>query len=136
MDDAFLVTGILIIGMFGLMAIGVSVSVAIGLPAAISLVILQSPEQGAFTAAQKIFNGLDSFALLAIPLFVLAGAIMNNGGIAARLIDLAKVLTGRAPGALAQTNVVANMLFGSISGSALAGAAATSALGPLTRRWG
>ena len=134
MDDAFLVTGILIIGMFGLMAIGVSVSVAIGLPAAISLVILQSPEQGAFTAAQKIFNGLDSFALLAIPLFVLAGAIMNNGGIAARLIDLAKVLTGRAPGALAQTNVVANMLFGSISGSALAGAAAVgSSMAPRQR---
>lgn len=134
MNDAFLVTGILIIGMFGLMAIGVSVSVAIGLPAAISLVILQSPEQGAFTAAQKIFNGLDSFALLAIPLFVLAGAIMNNGGIAARLIDLAKVVTGRAPGALAQTNVVANMMFGSISGSALAGAAAVgSSIAPRQR---
>lgn len=134
MNDAFLVTGILIIGMFALMAIGVSVSVAIGLPAAISLVILQSPEQGAFTAAQKIFNGLDSFALLAIPLFVLAGAIMNNGGIAARLIDLAKVVTGRAPGALAQTNVVANMMFGSISGSALAGAAAVgSSIAPRQR---
>ena len=134
MNDAFLVTSILIIGMFGLMAIGVSVSVAIGLPAAISLVILQSPEQGAFTSAQKIFNGLDSFALLAIPLFVLAGAIMNNGGIATRLIDLAKVITGRAPGALAQTNVVANMLFGSISGSALAGAAAVgSSIAPRQR---
>lgn len=134
MNDAFLVTGILVIGMFGLMAIGVSVSVAIGLPAAISLVILQSPEQGAFTSAQKIFNGLDSFALLAIPLFVLAGAIMNNGGIATRLIDLAKVITGRAPGALAQTNVVANMLFGSISGSALAGAAAVgSSIAPRQR---
>ncbi|WP_147915266.1 TRAP transporter large permease [Ruania zhangjianzhongii] len=134
MNDAFLVTSILIIGMFGLMAIGVSVSVAIGLPAAISLVILQSPEQGAFTSAQKIFNGLDSFALLAIPLFVLAGAIMNNGGIATRLIDLAKVVTGRAPGALAQTNVVANMLFGSISGSALAGAAAVgSSIAPRQR---
>ena len=134
MNDAFLVTSILIIGMFGLMAIGVSVSVAIGLPAAISLVILQSPEQGAFTSAQKIFNGLDSFALLAIPLFVLAGAIMNNGGIATRLIDLAKVITGRAPGALAQTNVVANILFGSISGSALAGAAAVgSSIAPRQR---
>ncbi|WP_127125766.1 TRAP transporter large permease [Georgenia sp. SYP-B2076] len=137
MNDATIVGIILIGGMFGLMALGVSVSVAIGLPSAISLLFLLGPDKGIFTAAQKIFNGIDSFALLAIPFFVLAGTIMNQGGIADRLINLAKVLVGRMPGALAQTNVVANMLFGSISGSALAGAAAVgSSMAPAQRKDG
>jgi len=114
MSDAALVALILVVGMFALMAIGVSVSVSIGLPSAICLVILMGPESGIFTSAQKIYNGVDSFALLAIPLFVLAGAIMNQGGIASRLIDFAKALVGPMPGALAQTNVLACMLFGSI----------------------
>ena len=128
MSDAALVALILVVGMFALMAIGVSVSVSIGLPSAICLVILMGPESGIFTSAQKIYNGVDSFALLAIPLFVLAGAIMNQGGIASRLIDFAKALVGPMPGALAQTNVLACMLFGSISGSALAGASAVGAI--------
>lgn len=128
MNEAALVSLILVIGMFGLMAIGVSVSVSIGLPSAISLVLLMGHDSGIFTSAQKIYNGIDSFALLAIPLFVLAGAVMNQGGIASRLIGLAKAMTGPAPGALAQTNVLANMLFGAISGSALAGASAVGAI--------
>lgn len=137
MSDALLVSMIMVIGMFGLMAIGVSVSVSIGLPSAVCLVILQGNEQGIYTSAQKIYNGIDSFALLAIPLFVLAGTIMNTGGIAARLIDLARAMTGRMPGALAQTNIGANMLFGSISGSALAGAAAVgSSIAPQQRKDG
>lgn len=137
MQDASVVGLILLIGMFGLMALGVSVSVAIGLPSAIALLFLMGPEQGVFTAAQKIFNGIDSFVLLAIPFFVLAGTIMNQGGIATRLINLAKVAVGRTPGALAQTNVIANMLFGSISGSALAGAAAVgSSMAPSMRKDG
>ena len=116
------------------MAIGVSVSISIGLPSAICLVILMGHESGVFTSAQKIYNGIDSFALLAIPLFVLAGAIMNQGGIASRLIGLAKSLTGPMPGALAQTNVLANMLFGAISGSALAGASPSARSWPRRRR--
>lgn len=128
MGDAALVSLILVVGMFGLMAIGVSVSVSIGLPSSICLVLLMGHDSGIFTSAQKIYNGIDSFALLAIPLFVLAGAIMNQGGIASRLIGLAKSLTGPMPGALAHTNVMANMLFGAISGSALAGASAVGAI--------
>lgn len=128
MNDAGLVAIILVVGMFGLMAIGVSVSISIGLPSAVCLVILMGHDSGIFTSAQKIYNGIDSFALLAIPLFVLAGAIMNQGGIASRLIGLAKAMTGPMPGALAQTNVLANMLFGAISGSALAGASAVGAI--------
>lgn len=135
MSDAALVGAILVIGMFGLMAIGVSVSVSIGLPSAIAMVLLMGPERGLFTSAQKIFNGIDSFPLLAIPFFVLAGTIMNKGGIAIRLVDLAKSLTGKMPGALAQTNVLANMMFGSISGSALAGASAVgSIMGPIQKK--
>ena len=69
-------------------------------------------------------TGLDSFSLLAIPFFILAGTLMNCGGIAQRLINFSQVLVGRMPGSLGHVNVMANMLFGSISGSAVAAAAA------------
>ncbi|OYN89364.1 TRAP transporter large permease [Parenemella sanctibonifatiensis] len=127
-ETALLVGTIMIVGMFALMAIGVSVSVAIGLPSAISMMILMGPRLGIDDSAQQIYTGLDSYPLLAIPLFVLAGAIMNQGGIAQRLIDLAKALTGKMPGGLSQTSIVANALFGSISGSSLAGASAVGAI--------
>lgn len=137
MNDAMMVGLILIVGMFGLMAIGVSVSVSIGLPAAFAMVLLMGAERGVSTAAQKVYTGIDSFPLLAIPFFVLAGTIMNKGGIAQRLIDLARALTGRMPGALAQTNIIANAMFGSISGSALAGASAVgSIMAPAQKREG
>ncbi|GAB3703220.1 TRAP transporter large permease [Mariniluteicoccus flavus] len=128
MSEAALVGVILIGGMFALMAIGVSVSVSIGLPSAVALMMLMGGEDALETSAQKIYNGVDSFPLLAIPLFVLAGAIMNHGGIAKRLIDLARAMTGRMPGGLAQTNIIANALFGAISGSALAGASAVGSI--------
>src|SRR5699024_6011719 len=88
-------------------------------------------------AAQKIFQGINSFTLLAIIFFMLSGNIMNNGGIAIRLINLAKLLVGRLPGSLAHTNVVGNMLFGSISGSAVASAAAIgTVMAPLQKKEG
>jgi C4-dicarboxylate transporter DctM subunit len=74
--------------------------------------------------AQRMFTGIDSFPLMAVPFFVLAGEIMNRGGTTKRLIDFANVLVGRIPGGLAHTNVVASMFFGGISGSAVADAAA------------
>ncbi len=76
------------------------------------------------TAAQRIFSGTSTFTLLAIPFFILAGNIMNQGGIAKRLVDLVEALVGRVPGSLLLTNVGANGLFGAISGSASASAAA------------
>ena len=86
------------------------------------------------TGAQRIFSGISVFSLLAIPFFILAGNIMNKGGIAVRLINLAKLVTGRAPGVLAHTNVVANMLFGAISGSGTAAASAMgSIIGPIEK---
>lgn len=89
------------------------------------------------TGCQRIFSGISVFSLLAIPFFSLAGNIMNKGGIAVRLINLAKLITGCAPGALAQTNILANMLFGSISGSGTAAASAMgSIIGPIEKEEG
>ncbi|EDR4908199.1 TRAP transporter large permease [Salmonella sp. SC39] len=73
-----------------------------------------------FATAQKMFSSLDSFALQAVPFFVLSGVIMNSGGIAARLVNFAKLFTGKLPGSLSYTNIVGNMMFGAISGSAIA----------------
>lgn len=80
------------------------------------------------TAAQRIFSGTSTFTLLAIPFFILAGNIMNQGGIAKRLVDLVEALVGRIPGSLLLTNVGANGLFGAISGSASAAAAAIGSM--------
>ena len=92
--------------------------------------------RGCRRRAAYIFRYFRIF-LLAIPFFILAGNIMNKGGIAIRLINLAKLLCGRAPGALAQTNVVANMLFGAISGSGTAAASAMgSIIGPVEKEEG
>jgi tripartite ATP-independent transporter DctM subunit len=80
------------------------------------------------TITQKMVSGLDSFSLLAIPFFILAGEIMGAGGISDRLIKLADVIVGRMRGGLAMVNVLASMFFGGISGSAVAD---TSSLGPI-----
>jgi tripartite ATP-independent transporter DctM subunit len=115
---------ILIISFVIFLSLGIPVAYSLGLSAVLTLLIGAHP-MAAFTAlAQRMATGLDSFTLLAIPFFILAGQLMNKGGIAIRLIDFAKVLVGRLPGGLAFVNIVANMLFGSISGSAGASASA------------
>jgi tripartite ATP-independent transporter DctM subunit len=89
------------------------------------------------TVAQRMAAGLDSFALLAIPFFVLSGELMNRGGIARRLIAFAKTLVGAMPGGLALINVISAMLMGAIAGSALASASAMgSMLGPEMEKQG
>lgn len=80
------------------------------------------------TAAQRIFSGTSTFTLLAIPFFILAGNIMNQGGIAKRLIAFVEAVVGRIPGSLLLTNIGANGLFGAISGSAAAAAAAVGGM--------
>jgi len=109
-----------------LLAIGVPIAYSIGISGIVTLAVSVLPIPAFTTLAQRLGTGLDSFALLAIPFFVLAGQLMNSGGIAMRLIEFAKVLVGRFPGGLAFVNIMANMLFGAISGSA---AAAASAIG-------
>lgn len=109
---------------FLLMFLSVPVSFSIGI-ATIATIMLNMPfDRTTFVIAQKMITGLDSFTLLALPCFVLAGNIMNHGGIAKRLIHFALAIAGALPGSLLHVNVIANMLFGSISGSAIASAAA------------
>lgn len=137
MTDAAMIGLVLLGGMIILLAIGAPVSISIALPSAICMVLVLGWDNGILTSAQRMFKGVDSFPLLAIPFFVLAGQIMNNGGIAARLINLAKVMVGKTPAPLTQTNVIANMLFGAISGSAVAAAAAVgTTMAPMQKKDG
>ena len=118
-------TGLILLAVFPvLLLIGIPISVTIGISSVLSILTALPWENAVFTAAQRIFTGLNSFSLLAIPFFVLAGIIMNNGGIAIKLVNFATLLSGKLPGSLAHTNVVGNMLFGAISGSGTAAAAA------------
>ena len=128
----------LLFGSFAvLMALGVPIAFAIGIATTATFLLFMGVDQSLFIVAQQMASGLDSFTLLAIPFFILAGNIMNRGGIALRLINFAKVLGGRLPGALAHCNVIANMMFGSISGSAVASAAAVGGvMAPLQKKEG
>jgi len=119
---------VLIISFIVLLALGVPIAYSIGISGILTMFISIDFLPANTTFAQRMATGLDSFALLAIPFFILAGNIMNSGGIANRLINFAKVLVGGLTGGLAYVNVIANMLFGAISGSA---AAAASAIGSI-----
>ncbi|NKX92435.1 TRAP transporter large permease [Sanguibacter hominis ATCC BAA-789] len=137
METAALAGLVLVVGLVVLLLAGAPISVAVGLSSALAMVSALGFENGMLTSAQQMFRGINNFSLLAIPFFVLAGVIMNNGGIALKLINAAKVLVGRMPGSLAQTNVAANALFGAVSGSAVAAVAAVgSTMGPLQAKEG
>ena len=128
---------ILIVSFIILMGIGVPVAWALGFSSFLTLTVTIASVPSATTIAQRMGVGLDSFALLAIPFFILAGEIMNKGGIANRLINLAKAMTGRLPGGLLYVNVIAAMLFGAIAGSAAAAASAIGGiLGPRMEKEG
>ena len=119
---------VLVVSFLALVTLGVPVAYSIGLAGIVTMLLSIDYLPAVATFAQRMATSLDSFTLLAIPLFILAGQLMNNGGIAARLVEFAKVLVGRLPGGLAIVNVLANMLFGAISGSA---GAAASAIGSI-----
>jgi TRAP-type C4-dicarboxylate transport system permease large subunit len=119
---------VLVLSFVILLAIGVPIAFSIGIAGILTMLMSIDTLPAFTTFAHRMATGLDSFALLAIPFFVLAGVIMNRGGIALRLINFARVLVGKLPAGLAFVNVIANMLFGAISGSA---AAATSAIGSI-----
>ncbi|PAV33529.1 hypothetical protein CJD29_22305, partial [Bacillus licheniformis] len=122
---------------FILLFLGVPISVSIAAASIVTMLTIFPFDVAIFTSAQKMVTGIDSFALLAVPFFILSGIIMNNGGIAMRLINFAKLISGRLPGSLAHTNVVGNMLFGSISGSSVAAAAAIGGvMSPLQEKEG
>lgn len=116
--------------MFLLMALGLPIALAIGLPA-IGLIVTPGvfPDTVGLaalgqTVVQQLFSGVDSFDLLAVPLFMIAGSIMEVGGISRRLIDFCDSLVGWAPGGLAAAAIVASMIIAGISGSAAADTAA------------
>lgn len=111
-----------------LLLLAVPIAFVVAIAASLGLLAASEIDVGA-TIAQRMAAGVDSFPLLAIPLFILAGNVMSAGGTADRLIDAAKALVGRLPGGLSVVNVVSCMLFGSISGSA---GAAISSIGSVT----
>jgi tripartite ATP-independent transporter DctM subunit len=118
--DTLMLGGVFIL----LLAIGVPVAFCIGIATIATMLLSIELLPALTTVAQRMATGLDSFTLLAIPFFILAGQIMNRGGIARRLIDFAKAIVGTLPGGLAMVNIVASVLFGAISGSAVAAASA------------
>ncbi|GGZ16471.1 membrane protein [Echinicola pacifica] len=115
---------ILVLSFITLMSLGVPVAWSLGFSSLLTLMVTVSAVPSMTTIAQRMGAGLNSFSLLAIPFFILAGEIMNKGGIANRLINLAKAMSGRLPGGLLYVNVIAAMLFGAIAGSAVAAASA------------
>lgn len=119
---------ILVVSFVLLLVLGVPIAFSIGISGILTMLVSIDSLAAVTTFAQRMATGLDSFALLAIPFFILAGNIMNRGGIAMRLINLARVVVGRWPAGLAFVNVFANMLFGAISGSAAASASAIGAI--------
>ena len=122
---------------FVTLAVGFPIGLSIGIGSAAAVYIIMPNAGAMMVSAQKMFQSVNSFALLAIPFFVLAGNLMNFGGIARRLVGCAKLVAHRLPGALAQTNIVANMLFGAMSGSGVAAAVAMGGiLGPLEKEEG
>ena len=107
-----------------LLAVGIPIAVSIAIASICTVLMVLPFDIAVFTSAQKMVTSIDSFSLVAVPFFMLSGIIMNHGGIAQKLIDLAKLIGGRIPGSLAHTNIIGNSLFGSISSSAIAASTA------------
>ncbi len=119
---------ILAAAMIVMLVLGVPIAVAIAISSVLAGGYALDFDMMLTTGAQRTFTGVSVFTLIAIPFFILAGNIMNQGGLALRLMNLARVCVGKLPGSYAHTNCLANMMFGAISGS---GVAAASAMGTI-----
>ena len=119
---------IILVVMLVLMALGVPISYSIAISSLAAILQTVPLDVSVLTAAQRTFVGMSKFSLTAIPFFILAGNLMNQGGIAKRLVDFVMAILGKLPGALLVTNVGTNALFGAISGSASAAAAAVGSM--------
>lgn len=117
---------VLLVTFVVLLALNVPISISIGVATLLTMLFTIDMQPALITIAQRMASGINSFALLAIPFFILSGILMGRGGIAHRLIEFAKVFFGMLPGGLAFVNIISCTLFGAISGSAVA---ATSAIG-------
>ena len=120
----FIILGVLLVLLF----LGVPISYSIGISSLSAVLLTVDLDVSVLTAAQRTFVGMSKFSLTAIPFFILAGNIMNQGGIAKRLVNFVMAILGKLPGALLVTNVGTNALFGAISGSASAAAAAVGSM--------
>ena len=127
MTLAFEALLIILLVLLVLLFLGVPISYAIGISSLSAVLLTVDVDVAVLTAAQRTFVGMSKFSLTAIPFFILAGNIMNQGGIARRLVNFVMAILGKLPGALLVTNVGTNALFGAISGSASAAAAAAAA---------
>lgn len=119
---------IILVVLLVLLAFGVPIAYSIGISALVAILPTVPLDVSVVTAAQRTFVGMSKFSLTAIPFFVLAGNLMNQGGIAKRLVDFVLAILGKLPGSLLVTNAGANALFGAISGSASAAAAAVGSM--------
>ena len=119
-------TEILIISLLVLFAINTPIAIAIG--AASIIAVLVQGDFNLMMVVQRMYSGTDSFHLMAVPLFMFTGTIMEAGGISQRIIDFANALVGWLPGGLAAVTIVSAMFFAGISGSAAADAAAVGAI--------
>ncbi len=117
---------LLLITLFALLLLNMPIAIAIGI-ASVTIIVLNS-DFSLMVVIQRMFSGTDSFHLMAVPLFMYAGLIMEKGGISKRLIDFANALVGWLPGGLAAVTIVSAMFFAGISGSAAADTAAVGAL--------
>jgi tripartite ATP-independent transporter DctM subunit len=120
-----------------ILTVGLIVILLLGIPAAYSMIlssmVLLGLERGFANIphamiAQRVFNGMDSFPLLAVPLFILVGQLMNDAGVTDRIFNFAKVFVGHFRGGLAHVNIVASLIFAGMSGSAVADAAGLGAI--------
>src|SRR6056300_1198126 len=127
----FLPVLVLVFSFIFFISIGTPVAWSIAISSLLTILVSIPSLAAVTTIAQRMGTGLDSFALLAIPFFVLSGQLMTHGGIADRLISFAKTIVGALPGGLALINIISAMLMGAIAGSAMASASAMgSILGP------
>ena len=134
---SWLAVAVLVVSFVTLLAIGVPIAFCLGISTTLTMLLSADGLAAVTAVAQRMATGVDSFTLLAIPFFVLAGQLMNQGGIARRLVDFAKAMLGMLPGALAFVNVLAAMLFGAVSGSAVAAASAVGGfMGPQMKKEG
>ena len=119
---------VILVVMLVLLFIGVPISYAIGVSSLAAILMSVELDVAVLTGAQRTFVGMSKFSLTAIPFFILVGNLMNQGGVAKRLVDFVMAILGKLPGALLVTNIGANALFGAISGSASAAAAAVGSM--------
>lgn len=117
---------VLLVGLLLFFAMGVPIAIALGLSSAIAL--LWDGNLSLIILVQRFFTSIDSFPLLAIPLFILAGTIMEVGGLSQRLVNFANAITGHLPGGLGLVMVVTSLFFSAISGSGAATAAAVGSI--------